>query len=142
MNPSEFRKALNESGPTSSAHALDYVRHVGHLRAVGHAAADAWEAERKDSDALRERLGALKVEMHNLLARWEIVRLGDEIDVANFCIDVMDGLAALAYQPLKELGFLDQPPVSAIFDDTITERLSKTRQMLEKKLASQPEVTS
>ena len=48
MNPSEFRKVLNESGPTSSAHALDYVRHVGHLRAVGHAAADAWEVEQED----------------------------------------------------------------------------------------------
>jgi hypothetical protein len=47
---------------------------------------------------------------------------------------------ALASQPVQELGFLDQPPVSAIFDGSITERLSKTRQMLEKKLASRPEV--
>jgi len=52
----------------------------------------------------------------------------------------IDELLALASQPGQELGFLDQPPVSAIFDDTITKRLSKTRQMLEKKLASQPEV--
>ena len=48
--------------------------------------------------------------------------------------------AALASQPMQELGFLDQPPVSAIFDGSITERLSKTRQILEKKLASRPEV--
>jgi hypothetical protein len=102
-----------------------------HERAIV-AHADAWE---DDNAALRERLGRLERAARDAADTIEDYEASDD-----WLDDRAKELrAALASQPMQELGFLDQPPVSAIFDGSITERLSKTRQMLEKKLASQPE---
>jgi len=154
MNPDSLRALLQALEPLrghviASGHIEDGTdTSVGAdlLLDDGYAHADQWEADldrgavacpelREDNNRFRKDNAALRKAINNLA----ICPLCNR-DIGTGEKHLPGCLAALASQPVQELGFLDQPPVSAIFDDTITKRLSKTRQMLEKKLASQPEV--
>src|SRR3990167_494719 len=68
-------------------------------RGVHRTAIELWDVLEQTigwAERAEARVDALEIWMGAALAGWEVVRSGDEMDVANFAINLMESMAALA----------------------------------------------